>query len=143
MTDYIHKKSWWRKNRSWIFGVLILVTGFVITILTILGKPIGDFTRAMVDPTVYDNAFDLVQEDERVIALLGEVRPIGFFEVLEGEVRYAEEDKAIITVGIKGSKQKGKMDIVANKNNNTWQYQTIRIRTKKPKKVVIEVLDEK
>ncbi|MHA7056678.1 cytochrome c oxidase assembly factor Coa1 family protein [Aquimarina sp. M1] len=140
MTDYIDKKSWWRKNRGWIFGTLILIVGFVITILTILGKPIGDFTKAVVDPSVYNSAYDMVQDDERVITLLGEVQPISIFEVLEGEVRYTEEGKAMITVGIKGVKQKGKMDIVAFKNNNSWQYQTIRIRTKKPKKV-IDVLD--
>ncbi len=110
--------------------------------MIVLGKPIGDFTRAIIDPAVYDNAFDLVQDDERVIALLGEVQPISFFEVLEGEVRYNEEDKAIITVGIKGSKQKGKMDIVANRDNSIWEYQTIRIRTKKPRKI-IEVLGNK
>ncbi|WP_299259530.1 cytochrome c oxidase assembly factor Coa1 family protein [uncultured Aquimarina sp.] len=140
MTDYIDKKSWWRKNRSWVLGILILTFGFVITVLIVLGKPIGDFTKTVIDPSVYDNAFDMVQDDERVITLLGEVQPISIFELLEGEVRYAEEGKAIITVGIKGAKQKGKMDIVANKKNNTWQYQTIRIRTKKPKKT-IEVLD--
>ncbi|WP_405209151.1 cytochrome c oxidase assembly factor Coa1 family protein [Aquimarina sp. LLG6339-5] len=140
MTDYIDKKSWWHKNRSWFLGLLALISGFVLTLLVLLGKPIGDFTKAMVDPSVYDNAFDMVQDDERVIALLGEVQPISVFELLEGEVRYAEEGKAIITVGIKGSKQKGKMDVVANKRNDGWQYQTIRIRTKKPKKT-IEVLD--
>ncbi|WP_298547312.1 cytochrome c oxidase assembly factor Coa1 family protein [uncultured Aquimarina sp.] len=142
MTDYIHKKSWWSKNRSWVLVVLALVFGFILTILTFLGKPIGDFTRAIIDPAVYDNAFDLVQDDERVIALLGEVQPISFFEVLEGEVRYNEADKAIITVGIKGSKQKGKMDIVANRDNSIWEYQIIRIRTKKPRKI-IEVLGNK
>ncbi|WP_299313332.1 cytochrome c oxidase assembly factor Coa1 family protein [uncultured Aquimarina sp.] len=140
MTDYIDKKSWWRKNRSWVLGILILTFGFVITVLIVLGKPIGDFTKTVIDPSVYDNAFDMVQDDERVITLLGEVQPISIFELLEGEVRYAEEGKAIITVGIKGAKQKGKMDIVANKKNNTWQYEIIRIRTKKPKKT-IEVLD--
>ncbi len=142
MTDYIDKKSWWRKNRSWILGFLILIFGFFITIVFTLGKPIGDFTRAMVDPQLYNNAFDLVKDDERVIELLGELKPITVFEVLEGEVRYEKVGKAIITVGVKGAIQKGKMDIVANKKNNTWQYQTIRIRTKKPKKV-IEVLDSK
>ncbi|WP_299221513.1 cytochrome c oxidase assembly factor Coa1 family protein [uncultured Aquimarina sp.] len=142
MTDYIHKKSWWRKNRSWVLVVLVLVFGFILTILTVLGKPIGDFTKAIVDPSVYNNAFDMVQDDERVIKLLGEVQPISIFELLEGEVRYAEEGKAIITVGVKGSKQKGKMDIVANKKNNIWQYQTIRVRTKRPRKI-IEILGNK
>ncbi|WP_299435265.1 cytochrome c oxidase assembly factor Coa1 family protein [uncultured Aquimarina sp.] len=142
MTEYIYKKSWWRKNRNWILGICMMVSGFVITVLIILGKPIGDFTKTMVDSSVYDNAFDLVEDDERVLALLGEVQPIGFFELLEGEVRYTVNDKAIITVGIKGSKQKGKMDIIANKKDATWKYETIRIRTKKPKKT-IEVLDDK
>ena len=142
MTDYIDKKSWWRKNRGWLLGLLALISGFIMTLLILLGKPIGDFAKAIVDPSVYDNAFELVEDDERVIALLGEVQSIGFFEVLEGEVRYTVDDKAIITVGIKGSKQKGKMDVVASKKNNIWHYQTIRIRTKKPKKT-IEVLDKK
>lgn len=139
MTDYIEKKSWWRKNRSWILGFFALISGFVLTILVLLGKPIGDFTKAMVDPSVYTTAFEMVEDDQRVIALLGEVKPISVFELLEGEVRYEEKSKAIMTVGIKGAKQKGKMDIVASKRNNAWHYEMIRIRTKKPKKI-IEVL---
>ncbi|WP_378179581.1 cytochrome c oxidase assembly factor Coa1 family protein [Aquimarina sp. SS2-1] len=142
MTDYINKKSWWRKNRGWILGFFTLTSGFVMTVLILLGKPIGDFTRAMFDPSVYNNAFDTVNNDERVIDLLGELKPITVFEVLEGEVKYDEDGKAIITVGIRGSIQKGKMDIVATKHNNSWQYEVIRIRTKKPKKI-IEVLDSK
>ncbi|MBW1295855.1 cytochrome c oxidase assembly factor Coa1 family protein [Aquimarina litoralis] len=141
MIDSIDKKSWWQKNRGWVLGLLALISGFFITILVLLGKPIGDFTKAVVDPSVYRNAFEIVQEDQRVIALLGELKPIRVFELLEGEVRYTEKNKAIMTVGIKGSKQKGKLDIVANKSNNTWHYEMIRIRTKKPKKM-IEVFGE-
>lgn len=140
MKEYTEGKTWWRRNRNWIFGVGILIVGCVTMVLMVLGKPIGDFAKAMLDPSIYNNAYHLVQEDERVIALLGEVKPIGFFEVLEGEVLYPEINKAMITVGIKGSKQKGKMDIVAHKNNNIWEYQVIRVRTKKPKKM-IKILD--
>ncbi|MGY3792250.1 cytochrome c oxidase assembly factor Coa1 family protein [Aquimarina sp. 433] len=139
MTDYLDNKSWWRKSRSWILGFFALISGFVLTMLVLLGKPIGDFTKAMVDPTVYTTAFEMVEDDQRVIALLGEVKPISVFELLEGEVRYEEKSKAIMTVGIKGSKQKGKLDIIANKWNNTWRYELVRVRTKKPKKI-IEVL---
>jgi len=137
MTEYIQKTNWWRMNRLWILGIFILTLGSIIAILTVIGKPIGDFTKAMVDPSVYHNAFDIVKEDERVIALLGEVQPIGFFELIEGEARYENNDQKVnISIRIKGSKKNGTMDIVANKKHNKWDYETIRIRTKKPKKII-------
>ncbi|MDH7446146.1 cytochrome c oxidase assembly factor Coa1 family protein [Aquimarina sp. 2201CG14-23] len=143
MDQLKQEKSWWKKNRNWVLTICVLMIGFFITVIMFLGKPIGDFTKAIIDRSVYDNAFDIVNEDKRVIEALGTLKPIGFFEVLEGEVHYSEDNsKAFITVRVLGSKQKGKMDIVASRKNEIWKYERIRIRTKKPKKT-IEILDGK
>ena len=142
MTDYIYKKGWWLRNRIWILGSCVFIISLIIVAGIILEKPIGDFTKAMTDSSVYDNAFGKAKENNEVIALLGELEPIHFLELLEGEVRYEDNDqKIMMSARIKGSIKNGTMDIIALKQNAIWEYQTIRIRTKKPKKV-IEVLDQ-
>jgi hypothetical protein len=41
-----------------------------------------------------------------------------------------------LSIRIKGSKGKGKMDISAKKNGSEWEYKTITIRIKNPKEEI-------
>lgn len=132
---YFSKTPWIRKA---LFLFLVIIPALLILAqLYTIREPIADYTKAILDSEIYDNALEIAKKDHRVIDMIGEVQPIDVFRVLEGDVIYAEDNTSIdITVGLRGSKKKGKLDIKAQKVKEQWQYELIRVRIKKPKKVI-------
>ncbi len=74
--------------------------------------------------------------NKTVISILGELQPIDKLAILEGQVNFSEDNTSVkSSIRIIGKKGKGVMDIVANKVDNKWNYKTIDVRIKKPKKL--------
>lgn len=89
-----------------------------------------------------NNALEIVKKNNHVVEKLGELSPVDFFLLLEGEVTYSNHNRIVaISVGIRGTKGKAKMDILAHKNGLHWDYQKITVRIKKPTKETIIVLE--
>lgn len=101
------------------------------------------------ESSLYDDALELAKKDEKVIAVLGELQPLGKLAVIEGSHKYSNDYKTIeLSVTVTGSKGDGKikskMDIFADKVDSVWIYKTINIRIKKPEdlKQTIEVISQ-
>ena len=133
MTNDLEKRDgWWKRNWKWIipiFGIIaISITVFLSSEMDVIA---ADLAKAYADPELYNNALDKVRTDPRVNALLGEIQPIDKMAILEGQVEYSNNDTTVFSsVRILGTKGKANMDISADRINNTWNYNQIKIRIK-------------
>ena len=99
-----------------------------------MNKVASDLTNAYSDTELYNDALEKAKTNKAVIAILGEIEPIDKLAILEGQVSYSEDNTSVkSSIRIIGSKGKAKLDILANKVNTEWVYQTITIRIKQPK----------
>lgn len=113
----------------------------ILTIIISSINDLSDFAQTYTDPSIYQNAIKEANKNEKVIQSLGKLQPIDNLAILEGNSVYSNDNKtASISVRVNGTNGKAKMDIVANKIENKWEYQKIRIRIKKSNKE-IEVIN--
>ena len=95
-------QKYWR-SLLLLSGIFLLTVGFFFS--TGYDKIVGDFTKAYVDTELTENALELAQQNERVVKVLGTLKPIDKMAILEGEVNYTNENKNVdLHVRIKGSK---------------------------------------
>ena len=139
MSSLLENRSWWNKNWKWIvpfFGI-ILISVFTIT-TTDIGENTFDIVKAYADPALVDGALLLAQENNEVKQLLGELKPIDKMAILEGRVKYSNNDTSIdISVRVKGSKGKGRMRVFADRIIDKWEYREMIIGIKKRNKTII------
>ena len=143
MNNSIENESWWNKNWKWLVPVLGLL---LISVFTISSTDIGDITfdivKAYADPDLVEIAINKAQENDEVKELLGTLKPLDKMAKLEGSVKYSNDDTLVdLSVRIKGSKGKGRMRIIAERNGENWEYKKIIIGIKKLKRT-IEIIDE-
>ncbi len=136
-TTLLNKKPWFRRNLKWIFPLfLILITGAYLLLSGAVA--FGDYAKAYADMPLYENALDQAKQNNRVTAVLGDIKPIDKMAVAEGAVQYTEDNTALnTTITLKGSKTKGKMDIAAHKTDGQWEYDSIKVRIKETKEEII------
>ena len=124
------KKNWFNKNYKWLVPISF------ITILTIylisssgLGKISTDLTQAYLDDELYTKVIEKVNRDHRVEKILGEIQPIDKMTILNGEVKYSDNNQKVIsTIKIKGEKANAKLDLTAHRKDEKWKYDQINIR---------------
>ncbi len=142
MNETILKRNWWRRNWKWLLptsAILCCITFFFL----MTGNTTFRYGSVFVQPNLVNNALKKANENDRVKEKLGELLPHDFFRLLEGEVQYLNNDNSVaITVGVIGSKGRGKLDILANRKDKRWEYKKITIRIKKPKKEMIKILEK-
>lgn len=142
--ELIQQKSWWKNNWKWLIpAVGILLISIVLFLSSGLGAITADFTKAYTDTQLYEKALGKVKSDKRVIEILGEIEPIDNFAIMEGSVKYSDDNKTVnSSIRITGAKGKAKMDITANLINNNWDYEKINLRIREPieKKQTIEII---
>lgn len=142
--ELIQQKSWWKNNWKWLIpAVGILLISIVLFLSSGLGAITADFTKAYTDTQLYEKALGKVKSDKRVIEILGEIEPIDNFAIMEGSVKYSDDNKTVnSSIRITGAKGKAKMDITANLINNNWDYEKINLRISEPieKKQTIEII---
>lgn len=141
MDELIKEKHWGRRNWKWLVPITALLIG-IITLLS-LTSGLTSFAQAYTEPALYENALEKARQNEKVIEVLGLLQPVDKLTILEGNVVYTNDNKAVdLTFRITGSKGKGKMDISAVRKNNNWEYQLIKIRTKTPEDEIIILKNE-
>ncbi len=143
MNNLVENKSWWHKNWKWIIPIIGI---FLISIFTISTTDIGeipfDIVKAYADPDLVETALNKAQENDEVKELLGILEEVDKIAKLEGSVKYSNNDTFVdISVRVKGSKGKGRMRILAERNGEIWEYKKIVIGIKKLKRT-IEIIDE-
>mgnify|MGYP000574940358 FL=1 len=139
MNDLVKHESWIKRNRLWVFpsiGIFIILMGILFS--AGVGGKVADITKAYADSKLYDDAILEVEKNKDAINALGDIKPIDNMAIIEGFVNYSEDNKAVkTTVRIKGSKGNGKLDILAEKVQNSWDYNEIKIRIKGSKEPII------
>ena len=143
MNNSIENKNWWNKNWKWFAPILgfLLISIFTIS-WTDIGETTFDIVKAYADPDLVETALNKAQENDEVKELLGALKPIDKMAKLEGSVKYSNNDTTVdISVRVKGSKGKGRMRIVAERNGENWEYKKIVIGIKKLKRT-IEIIGE-
>jgi hypothetical protein len=136
MNELILEKSWWKRNWKWFIPSVIVLSTFAI-ILSLFASPIPDIAKAYADNSIHENALVKARQNQQVTETLGVLEPIDKMAIFEGFVLYSNNNNTVnLTIRVKGTKGKGKMDITANKVNENWSYQKIAIRIKEPKKTI-------
>lgn len=133
------EKNWMRRNWKWFVPssviVVILAMVFVAT-CSVSGA--SDLAAAYKDEALYENAVKQSNENNKVVEILGTLEPVDNMAILEGTVKYSDDKQSVkLTVRVKGDKGKAKMDVVATKKGNVWQYSLIKIRIKAPEQEII------
>ena len=136
MNELILEKSWWKRNWKWFITSVIVLSTLAI-ILSLFANPISDIAKAYADNSIHENALVKARQNQQVTETLGVLEPIDKMAIFEGFVLYSNNNSTVyLTIRIKGTKGKGKMDITANKVNENWSYQKIAIRIREPKKTI-------
>ena len=139
MNELIEHKSWWKRNWKWftpMVGLFLMGIGLIIS--SEVGETISNTVRAYSDSDLVDNALRKAQENKEVIALLGTLEPLDKLAILEGVVKYSNDDTSIdISFRVRGSKGKGRMRIFADKIGDNWDYKEVVMGIKKLKKTII------
>lgn len=125
------------KKLKWVWiGILIVVIGGSVYLFSSSGMTdhTMDFAQAYLDKPLYENAIEKAKTNKKVKEIFGELESIDKLAILEGDVAYSNGNKTVkMSVRISGSKEKGTMHILANKENENWKYKKIDIISKKQK----------
>ena len=143
MNNLVENKSWWNKNWKWIIPILgiFLISIFAIS-TTSIGETTIDIVKAYADPDLVETALNKAQGNDEVKELLGILEQVDKMAKLEGSVKYSNNDRSVdISIRVRGSKGKGRMRIIAERNGETWEYKKIVIGIKKLKRT-IEIIGE-
>ncbi|MCF6347611.1 MAG: cytochrome c oxidase assembly factor 1 family protein [Flavobacteriaceae bacterium] len=136
MNALISKKPWLNRNWKWLIPLLVLFSGIAL-ILALAGNGISSVVAVYSESEIYKDALEIANKNEEVKQKLGDLEPIDFFAIAECVVKYSNNNNSVdISVRVKGSKGKGRIDISADRKEDKWEYQRIQIRIKKPKETI-------
>lgn len=113
---------------------IVVIIFLVVFFSSGMNKVASNLVHAYSDTELYHNALEKVKADKTVITILGEIQPIDQLAILEGQVNYSEDHTSVkSSIRITGTKGKARLDIMAHKVENEWDYKTINVRIKTPK----------
>ncbi len=133
------------KSLKWIIPtIVILAVVFYLFSSSGMGKVATDLTQAYADEELYKNAIEKANSDQRVLEKIGEIQPIDKMTILNGEVDFSDDNQTVnSTIKVTGSKGNGKLDLIAERENESWRYEKIDIRFKdsEKNKKTIEIIN--
>jgi hypothetical protein len=136
MNELTSKKPWLNRNWKWLIPLLVLFSGIAM-VLSFAGNEITGVVAVYAESEIYQDAVEIANKNEEVKQKLGDLKPIDILAIAEGVVKYSNNNNTVaISVRVKGSKGRGKIDISANRKENKWEYKRIQIRIKRPKETV-------
>lgn len=101
--------------------------------LSLTADHLSDFGKAYAEPQLYQVALELAQENKEVTALLGKLEPVGKIAILEGDIEYSKENNHVeLSVRVIGETGRANMYVIADRRNDMWEYEKIKIRIKNP-----------
>lgn len=126
--------QWFQLHWKWLVPMVFFILMLFVFFSSGMNKVTSDLTLAYSDTELYNKALEKVKVNEEAISILGELEPIDKLAIIEGQVNYSENNKVVkSSIRIMGSKGKAKLDLLANKVNSEWVFETITIRIKQPK----------
>lgn len=151
MNTMYRSRPWYKRKRTWFLLVMLLGLGtFISSLPAELPVNIVYLVKGYSEPEICEGAFEITKNNPEVVALLGELEPMGSLDMLNGSVQYSKGgDSIAITISIFGAKEikgiRSKMDLMAVKMDGNWEYQKVRVRIKQPPELrqKIEILDKR
>jgi hypothetical protein len=138
--DVVQNRNWWRQNRRWFLPLVTIAIITTCVAVAGIAKSGDDFVAAFLDEALYKNAVAKCNQDKHVSDILGILAPIDEMAILESDAQYSEDKRSVkLTVRVKGDKATGRMDVVAHKIDNKWEYDKIRVRIKNPKREIVVI----
>jgi succinyl-CoA synthetase beta subunit len=138
MNESITEKKWWKRNWMWFVPFTAVALLSIIFFFSSESGNITAIAQAYADAPLFENALKKIRKNERVIQLLGNLEPIDKLAIIEGVVDYSDDNHSVnISVRLKGTKAKGKMDISADRTKGIWKYKKISVRIKEPKETIL------
>ena len=133
------------KSLKWLIPIVVFI-GIVFYLFSSsgMGKVATDLTQAYADPELYNNAIEKANSDQRILENIGEIQPIDKMSILNGEVNFSDDNQKVnSTIKVIGSKGNGKLDLTAERENESWRYEKINVRIKDSakKKKTIEIIN--
>ncbi|MAQ76175.1 MAG: hypothetical protein CL613_07570 [Aquimarina sp.] len=127
-------------KRITFISLLLLIP--VIIFFSLTGDATFRYGAVYLQPQLINDAIEIANKDPEVKSEFGEIAPTDIFRLLEGEVYYPQSTSQVkLTIGLRNTlDKKAKLDIVASKKNEIWEYHKITVRIKKPEKKRIIVL---
>jgi hypothetical protein len=139
--ELVEKETWLKRNWKWSVPTTILFVFILWLFLTSNStKDITDIVQAYNDNSLYEKALEKANSDERIMQSIGTIQPIDKLAILEGNALYSNNNySVVVSVRIKGTKGKGKLDISADKIGTSWKYKKIIVRNKNSKEEIVVV----
>ncbi|MEG2101489.1 MAG: cytochrome c oxidase assembly factor Coa1 family protein [Flavobacterium sp.] len=138
--ELIERKNWFQSNWKWVIPLVLslaLISGYLFSSSD---ENIMDFAQAYNDTALYEKAIEKANSNQRVLETVGEIQPIDKLAILEGNTIYTDNNTSVVlSIRIKGTKSKGKLDITAKKMGAKWNYKKILVRCKNPKEEITVV----
>jgi len=139
--DIIEKKNWLQRNLKWFLPVVIVVLFLGSALFsTASDAQMGGYATALNDDALFQDALKQAQQNAEVTKVFGTLEPIDQLAIIESNVEYSDNNNVVnLSVRVKGTQAKGRMDVTATKANNAWQYNSIKIRIKDPEQQIVVV----
>ena len=132
-------ENWLKRHWKWIVSFVFISICFLFFFI-LIGDATSRYTSILLQPELIENARKIANENKEVNTKFGKLQPHNFLNLIEGEVRYTTNKKRVaISIKLEGTRKKGILDVYAQKKVDTWEYDSIAVRIKKPEKVVIPV----
>ncbi|WP_394748386.1 cytochrome c oxidase assembly factor Coa1 family protein [Spongiimicrobium salis] len=123
--ELVPQPSWWKRNWKWVVPVGGCLT-IIILFVVFLGSLFYGITTVMEESQPYEYAFELINQDEKIIELLGS--PIEKDGMVQGSVNWNNGRKSSnLTIPIAGPKGKGTLYVDARGIDDTWTYDRIEV----------------
>lgn len=133
------RKNWFSRNWKWALPTFGCLTFIVLSIIFVFAL-YSSVSTLFKDSEPYEMAMSSINNNEYVIEKLGQ--PIEANGMFQGNINYENNDaSADIQVPVKGSKGKGILTVIAEKQNDVWTYQLLQVEIDDTNEV-INLLDE-
>ncbi|NHF58766.1 hypothetical protein FK220_005405 [Flavobacteriaceae bacterium TP-CH-4] len=123
--ELVPRPNWWKRNWKWALPIGGCLT-MAILIAVFIGSVFYGITSVFEGSDPYEYALEKVNEDERLIRLLGS--PIAKDGMIQGNLSYRNGNgKADMGIPISGPNGDGILYIKASSVGDDWTYHEIRV----------------
>ena len=123
--ELVQQPSWWKRNWKWVVPVGGCLT-LIILFFVLVGGLVFGITSAMEDSQPYEYALEKINEDEKMIELLG--APIEKDGMIQGNYQWKNGKKgADMRIPIAGPKGEAILYVKARGEGDEWVYDEIRV----------------
>lgn len=134
MEDTLIQESWWKRNWKWVVPVGCGVF-FIVGIILAVGGVIWGVTSAISDSQPQQDAMKLVQQNKRVIELLGE--PIETNGMTGGSFNSSNGYKTVqLTIPIKGPKGEATIRVEGEGVGDKYTYQIMDVYSDEAEEII-------